>query len=161
MAEGETDRRNQEISTFINNDLTLNTFHCLDECNDMSLSYSQNETVENNKCNTNVANKDSREAMVVPETTTVNSNSEQLYKDLKMIRNANLKNVIISHLNINSLGPKINEIRELQGRCAFDVLVLSETKLDGSYKQEVLDIEGYCCIRQDKRSNSGGLLTYV
>ena len=38
---------------------------------------------------------------------------------------------------------------------------LSETKLDDSFKQATLDIEGYSCVRQDKRSNSGGLLTYI
>jgi hypothetical protein len=78
-----------------------------------------------------------------------------------MIRTQNVNNVIISHLNVNSLGSKIDEIKELQRKCKLDVLVLSETKLDGSYKQEVLDIDGFCCIRKDKRSNSGGLVVYI
>ena len=38
--------------------------------------------------------------------------------------------------------------------------MLSETKLDKSFKQET-DIDGYLCVRQDKRSNSGGLLAYI
>ena len=59
------------------------------------------------------------------------------------------------------MGSKIEEIRELQRKCKLDVLVLSETKLDASFKQQVLDMEGYSCVRQDKRSNSGGLLTYI
>ena len=85
----------------------------------------------------------------------------EMYPKLKLLREKYSKQLIISHLNINSLGSKITEIRELQNRCKFDVLVLSETKLDSSFKQETLDIEGYCCIRKDKRSNSGGLLTYI
>ena len=93
--------------------------------------------------------------------THVNDVSENLYNEVKIVRSKNLNNVIISHLNVNSLGPKINEIKELQRESKLDVLVLSETKLDGSYKQESLDIEGYSCIRKDKRSNSGGLIAYV
>jgi exonuclease III len=62
---------------------------------------------------------------------------------------------------VNSVGSKIDEIKELQMQCKLDVLVLSETKLDASYKQEILEIEGYDIIRQDKRSNSGGLMAYI
>ena len=38
---------------------------------------------------------------------------------------------------------------------------MSETILGASINQELLDIEGYNCVRQDKRSNSGGLLMYI
>ena len=90
-----------------------------------------------------------------------NDEAVNLFSELQMVRTEYQKNIILSHLNVNSLGPKINEIKELQRECKLDVLVLSETKLDGSYKQEILDIDGYCCLRKDKRSNSGGLLAYV
>ena len=86
---------------------------------------------------------------------------DTIYHEVTEMRSQNVQNVIIGHLNVNSLGPKIGEIKKLQKEGKIDVLVLSETKLDDSYKQEVLDIDGYCCIRHDKRSNSGGLLTYV
>ena len=84
-----------------------------------------------------------------------------LSHDVYNIRKSYLNHTIISHLNVNSLGSKIMEIKEMQLKCKFDVLVLSETKLDGSYKQDIIDIDGYSCIRQDKRSNSGGLITYI
>ena len=97
----------------------------------------------------------------VGEIKDASDDTNNLFHEVKAIRSQNTKNVIIGHLNVNSLGSKINEIKELQMSGKLDVLVLSETKLDGSYKQEVLDIDGYCCIRKDKRSNSGGILTYV
>ena len=87
--------------------------------------------------------------------------NDDLFKEIKDIRHEFSKHLIVSHLNINSLRSKVAEIKELQRECQFDVLVLSETKLDESIKQEILDIEGYSCVRQDKRSNSGGLLTYI
>ena len=86
---------------------------------------------------------------------------EMLFSEVQNIRINNAKNVIIGHLNVNSVGSKIQEIRELQRVCGLDVLVLSESKLDESFKQELLDIVGYNCVRQDKRSNSGGLLVYI
>ena len=89
------------------------------------------------------------------------ASSDDLFADIRHIRNTYTKNVIIGHLNVNSVGSKINEIKELQSSCKLDVLVLSETKLDQSFKQEILDIEGYSCVRQDKRSNSGGLMAYI
>ena len=84
-----------------------------------------------------------------------------LFENLYSVRKSHLNNLIIGHLNINSLSPKICEVRALQRLCKLDVLVLSETKLDGSYKQETLHIDGFSCVRQDKRSNSGGLLVYI
>ena len=87
--------------------------------------------------------------------------SDGLFRSLSDIRKCNMNNVIISHLNVNSLSSKFCEIKELLNVCRFEVLVLSETKLDASFKQATLDIEGYSCVRQDKRSNSGGLLTYI
>ena len=84
-----------------------------------------------------------------------------LFQGVHNLRSHHKDNVIISHLNVNSVYNKITEIKELQRLCHLDVLVLSETKLDDSFKQEPLDIDGYSCIRQDKRSNSGGLMTYI
>ena len=83
------------------------------------------------------------------------------FENLRNLRKCHMNNVIISHLNVNSLSSKYCEVKELLNVCRFDVLVLSETKLDDSFKQATLDIEGYSCVRQDKRSNSGGLLTYI
>ena len=100
----------------------------------------------NNECNEHIADTD---------------NSNMLFGELQSIRMKSAKNVIIGHLNVNSVGSKISEIKELQRLCGLDVLVLSETKLDDSFKQELLDINGYSCVRQDKRANSGGLLTYI
>ena len=84
-----------------------------------------------------------------------------LFENMQTLRRCYLNNIMIAHLNVNSLGSKLSEIKELQNLCKVDVLVLSETKLDGSFKQQTLDIDGYSCVRQDKRSNSGGILIYI
>lgn len=84
-----------------------------------------------------------------------------LFSSVQEIRNKHTNNVIISHLNVNSVGTKFSEIKEMQSQCQLDVLVLSETKLDESNKQNTLEIDGYCIVRQDKRSNSGGIMAYI
>lgn len=88
-------------------------------------------------------------------------NYVDLFAEVQNIRIDHQKQIIISHLNVNSMGKKFSEIKEMQNTCKIDVLVLSETKLDGSYRQNTLEIEGYCITRQDKRSNSGGLMAYI
>jgi hypothetical protein len=90
-----------------------------------------------------------------------NETMSYLFENMLSFRKNHLKNIMIGHLNVNSLSSKISEIKELQNMCRIDVLVLSETKLDGSIKQQMLEIDGYSCVRQDKRSNSGGLLMYI
>ena len=69
--------------------------------------------------------------------------------------------MIISHINVNSLKSKFNEVQELVVRSKFEVLVLSETKLDESYQDALYEIDNYNMYRQDKRSNSGGIMIYV
>jgi len=85
----------------------------------------------------------------------------KLFANVSYIRKSNADHVMIGHLNVNSLGSKLSEIKELQCECKMDVLVLSETKLDSSYTNDVLNIDGYSIVRKDKRSNSGGLLVYI
>ena len=146
--------------------ISANFDHCheytVDTCNDIVSSDSLNDDIEEIEMSTNASmideNVDRGEGC---DEMNENDDSDKIYNELRMIRDKHIKNVIISHLNVNSLGSKIDEIKELLHSCKIDVLVLSETKLDGSYKQDILDIEGYCCIRKDKRSNSGGLLAYV
>jgi len=93
--------------------------------------------------------------------TDCSTNGDDWFVDIRKLKDKYSKHVMLGHLNVNSLGPKIDEVQEMLHECKLDLLVLSETKLDGSYKQELLDMAGYSCARQDKRSNSGGLLVYI
>ena len=89
---------------------------------------------------------------------TISQSSED---KIKCIRNEYPKNVIVAHLNVNSLQMKFNEIHDLLAAGKFDMMVLSETKLDGSFQDSLFDMKNYSMYRQDKRSNSGGLIAYV
>ena len=67
----------------------------------------------------------------------------------------------IIHLNINSLLPKIDEIRHIAKSSNFSVIGLSETKLDDSVFDAEINIEGYTFIRSDRNRHGGGVACYV
>jgi hypothetical protein len=91
----------------------------------------------------------------------VNDQRNSVENEIENIRCKYRNNMIVSHLNVNSLNLKFNEVHDLIVRSKFEVIVLSETKLDESYQNALYVIEGYNMYRQDKRSNSGGMMIYV
>lgn len=71
-------------------------------------------------------------------------------------------NFKIGHINVNSVGGfKFYEIKTwlLSGR--FDVLVISETKIDASFPDSQFHIDGYRLCRKDRQAGGGGLMIYV
>lgn len=81
--------------------------------------------------------------------------------EVKGLKQNYQNNLIIGHLNVNSLRWKFNELSYLLVESRFEVMVLSETKLDSSQRDALYEIPDYALYRQDKRSNSGGLIIYV
>ena len=77
------------------------------------------------------------------------------------LREKEVDNVIIAHLNINFLQNKFEPLVKLvQER--VDILVISETKIDESFPLNQFMIDG-CSLpfREDRNSHGGGLLIYV
>ena len=70
-------------------------------------------------------------------------------------------NLIIAHLNINSIRNKFDLLKELISD-TIDISILSETKLDGSFPSRQFRIEGYMpLIRADRNRKGGGLLIFI
>ena len=88
-------------------------------------------------------------------------NQQEVSQVLRQLRTKNINKVIIGHLNVNFFAPKLDAIRTIaQGN--LDIMVFSETKLDGSYPMAQLLIDGYRKpFRLDRNANGGGLLIYV
>ena len=110
------------------------------------------ENVENDDINHDVNNMQNYD-----ETNLINDN----VNGTRNLRNSYPENMIIGHLNVNSLGMKFMEVSDLVVNGRFEVLVLSETKLDNSNRDSLYEIENYSMYRQDKQSNSGGMMIYV
>ena len=62
------------------------------------------------------------------------------------------------HLNINSLLPKIDELREIVKISNSTVIGITETKLDISIGDSEISIDGYCAIRHDRNRKDGGVI---
>ena len=70
-------------------------------------------------------------------------------------------NLIIAHLNINSIRNKFDLLKEIISN-NIDILVISETKLDPSFPPGQFYIDGYMPpIRADRNWYRGGLLIYI
>ena len=98
-------------------------------------------------------------------TTLTNNNKDQPEKrNLKALTNIKLKNrnrSIIGQLNINSIRNKLNFL--CSGiNPSFDLLLVSETKLDDSFPTVQFLMNGLCKpYRLDRCSNGGGLLLNI
>ena len=70
-------------------------------------------------------------------------------------------NLSITHQNINSLQNKMDEIRALLNQEPFDILVLTETKIDSSYNNSLFQHPLYRIISRDRKKGGGGIMVYI
>ena len=71
------------------------------------------------------------------------------------------KNIIFSHLNINSIRNNFENLKEVVSN-RVDILVIAETKINKSFPTAQFIIEGFHKpLRLDISDKSGGLLVYV
>ena len=82
-------------------------------------------------------------------------------KILKKIKLGNINRLVIGQININSLRNKFESLSMLiKGN--FNILVVNETKIDGSFPAQQFAIDGYALpYRIDGTSSSGGTIIYV
>ena len=75
---------------------------------------------------------------------------------------SNYECLTLGHLNIRSLLPKIDEVRDLMATSNFDIFAVCESWLNDTVLDSEIAIEGYQVYRKD-RSNSigGGICLYV
>ena len=79
----------------------------------------------------------------------------------KMIRAESFDNIIVGILNINSISRKFDEFK-LMVSGYFDVIIVTETKLDDSFPKAQFCIDGFSIpYRLDRNRNGGGLMIYV
>ena len=67
----------------------------------------------------------------------------------------------MASLNVNSLLPKIDEIRLLVKNKKIDILVVNETKIDDKVEDQLIAIDDYSRKRCDRNRNGGGVALYV
>ena len=70
------------------------------------------------------------------------------------------REILVMHLNVNSLQNKIEEVRLLIEQFGAQVVFLTETKIDASYPNSQFAINNYHIYRNDRVKGGGGLMAY-
>ena len=65
------------------------------------------------------------------------------------------------HLNINSILPKLDELKTIAGNTKAAIIGITESKVDNSISDRQVEIFGYCILRCDRNRNGGGVACYV
>ena len=65
------------------------------------------------------------------------------------------------YLNINSLIPKFDELREIVKISNSMVIGITELKIVNSISDSEISIDGYCAIRRDRNRKGGSVVCYV
>ena len=66
-----------------------------------------------------------------------------------------------THLNINSLLPKIDELRIITKSTNAAIIGINETKLDESVLEPEIQIDDYKILRCDRNRHGGGVACYI
>ena len=69
------------------------------------------------------------------------------------------KNIIIGHLDINSIRNKFDTLDNIVK--AFDIFLISESKLDNTFLINQFAIGGYKVFRRDRKRFESGLILYI
>ena len=64
------------------------------------------------------------------------------------------------HINVNSLLPKIDEVRYITNITIASIIGISETKLDETILSSKLEVDGYDLVRLDRLRRGGGVACY-
>ena len=91
------------------------------------------------------------------------SNIESDISELISLRKRFPNNPMIGYLNINHIGNKIINLRDICFKAPIDILCIDETKLDCSYPDSQFHIDGYQFppFRKDRNKNGGGKIVYT
>ena len=86
---------------------------------------------------------------------TPNSVSQSFWKPFEN------KGLHFLHLNINSILPKLDELKTIAGNTKAAIIGITESKVDNSISDSEVEIPGYCILRCDRNRNGGGVACYV
>ena len=78
-----------------------------------------------------------------------------------MTQNEKCSKTRVFMLDINSILPKIDQLRSLLINSNISVLGITKTKLDNTVNNEEVDIDGYNLIRSDRNRKGGGIAYYI
>lgn len=97
----------------------------------------------------------------VVETDLEQEDATLMIDPLQTARQKNGKDLLVCHLNINSIQNKFEELKDIILKSTVQIMAVSETKIDGSYPDCQFLIPGYYLHRNDRKKGGGGVLMFV
>ena len=91
----------------------------------------------------------------------VNKEHVSIFNELRCTRRRHPKSFMSAHLNINSVRYKFDEVKEVLTDGLVDLLVLSETKIDDTFRDALFHVDGYTLQRRDRTRGGGGIMTFI
>ena len=92
------------------------------------------------------------------------SEDEEIIADnaqLELLRRYHGKDLLIAHLNINSIQNKFEELKSTIKTIRAHIMFVSETKIDASYPNAQFSIPGYSLYRNDRKKGGGGIMALI
>ena len=74
---------------------------------------------------------------------------------LELFRKHHNKDLLIAHLNINSIQNKFEELTEVIKKINAHIMFISETKIDASYPNAQFKVPNYSLYRNDRKKGGG------
>ena len=106
---------------------------------------------------------ESEESILLDQRTLSTLNYDSISDSFEKFKNARLKNpnrLIIAQLNMDSLHNKFESlVRILHNN--LDILLISETEINSSFRAAQFQMEGYTVYRLYRNDNGGGILLYI
>ena len=123
----------------------------MDSNEQISLS---NEQHENDRINSSNCYSSINDTPAISDNCNVNS-------VLRHLRLNHPQQIIIGHLNINSIRNKLDLMKIMLTR-VIDISMITETKLDDSFPVSQFEIDGFSTpFRLDRNKNGGDILLYI
>ena len=97
----------------------------------------------------------------IGEVNGVHDSTSNMFPEIKLFRKTHKQNFIFVHVNINSYRHTFSHLQEILRGRFVDLLITSESKLDGSFPNSQFNVEGCTIDRQDKSASRGGLILYI
>ncbi|KAL9986964.1 hypothetical protein ACROYT_G001183 [Oculina patagonica] len=121
-------------------------------------------TTEGNYANQLLLQPDANEAnntlIHSQENVAINNCGQQEFDLLLQEREEQSSQILMFHLNINSLQNKFEELKLLNDKMKSQIIFLSETKIDKSYSNSQFTLTGYNMYRKDRKKGGGGIIAY-
>ncbi len=143
---------------------------CLKMCDTEYFRFANDVTIpwECSDCECPYKFTDSFFNLTLNSTVSTASESEESFSELNLVsdfiqlRKKHKRNFIVSHININSLQYKFDELSIILRHKLVDCLFVSETKFNESHMSDKYKVTDYTLYRKDNLSDrGGGLVCYI